>query len=46
MDNFYETIFYLITYILSSFSINHIPSRLGMVSNLDPVFMIFILSLQ
>jgi hypothetical protein len=41
--------FYLITYILSSFSTNHIHSCLGfrvdMVSNLDLVFMIFALSL-
>ena len=49
MDSFYRTIFYPIIYILSPFSINHIPSCLGsredMVSNLDPVSMIFALSL-
>jgi hypothetical protein len=50
MDSFYRTIFYPITYILSPISTNHIPSCLGsridMVSKLDPVFMIFALSLQ
>ena len=50
MDSFYTTTFYPITYTLSSFSTNHILSCLGsrvdMVSNLDPVSMIFVLSLQ
>jgi hypothetical protein len=50
MDSFYVIIFYLITYILSPFSTNRITSCLGshvdMVSNLDPVAMIFALSLQ
>ena len=49
MDSFYRIIFYPITYILSSFSTNHIPSclnsRVDMVSNLDPVSMIFALFL-
>jgi hypothetical protein len=50
MNSFYITIFYPITYILFSFSINHIHSYLGsrvdIVSNLDLVSMIFALSLQ
>jgi hypothetical protein len=50
IDSFYRIIFYSITYILSPFSTNHIPSYLGscvdMVSNLDPISMIFTLSLQ
>jgi hypothetical protein len=45
MNSFYGTIVYPITYILSLFSINHIPSCLGfrvdMVSNLDLASMIF-----
>jgi hypothetical protein len=49
MSNFYRTIFYQITYILSLLSANRIPSCLGsrvdIVSNLHPVFMIFALSL-
>jgi hypothetical protein len=49
MNSFYGTFFYPITYILSQFFINHIPSCLGsridMISNLDPVSMIFALSL-
>ena len=47
MDSFYRIIFYPITYVLSPFSTNHIPKCLGsvdMVSNLDPVSMIFALS--
>jgi hypothetical protein len=48
MNSFYGTFFYPITYILSPFSNNHIPSFIGscvdMVSNLDPVSMIFALS--
>jgi hypothetical protein len=50
MDSLYRIIFYLITYILSPFSTNHILSCLGsrvdLVSNLDPVSMIFALSFQ
>ena len=50
MDSFYRTTFYPITYTLSPFATNHIPSCLGsrvdMVSNLDPVSIIFVLSLQ
>jgi hypothetical protein len=50
MDSFSRTIFYPITKILSSLSINYIPScldsRVDMVSNLDPVHIIFALSLQ
>ena len=50
MNSFNKTIFYLITYILSSFSTNHIPScldsRVDMISNLDLVSIIFALSLQ
>ena len=50
MDSFYRIFFYLITFILSLFSTNHITSYLGfhvdIVSNLDPVSMIFALSLQ
>ena len=50
MNSFYRIIFYLITYILSPFSTNHIYLCLGslvdMVSNIDPVSMIFDLSLQ
>jgi hypothetical protein len=46
IDSFYITIFYPITYILSPFSINHIPlcfgSRVDMISNLDPVSIIFL----
>jgi hypothetical protein len=50
MDSrFYKTMFYPVTYILSLFATNHIPSCLDspvdMVSNLDPIFMIFVLSL-
>jgi hypothetical protein len=48
INSFYETIFYSITYILSPFSTNHIPSCLGsrvdIISNLNLVFMIFALS--
>jgi hypothetical protein len=48
MDSFYGIIFYLNAYILSPFSTNHVPSYLGshvdMVSNLDPVSLIFTLS--
>ena len=47
MDSFYRIFFNPITFILFLFSANHITSCLGfcvdMVSNLDPVFMIFIL---
>jgi hypothetical protein len=50
IDSFYRIIFYLITFILSPFLANHITSYLGfrvdMVSNLDPVSMIFALYLQ
>ena len=50
VDSFYRTTFYPITYILSPFSTNHIPScfgsRVDMVSNLDPVSMILALSLS
>ena len=50
MDSFYRIFFYPITFILSPFLINHIILCLGfcvdMVSNLDPVSMIFALSLQ
>ena len=47
MDSFYRTNFYPIAYILSPFSTDHNPfgSRVDMVSNLDPVSMIFALSL-
>jgi hypothetical protein len=49
MDSLYSIVFYLITYTLSPFSTNHIPSFLGsrvdMVSNLDLVSMIFTISL-
>ena len=49
MDSFYGTIFYPIAYILSLFCTNHIHSCLGsrvdMVFNLDPISMIFALSL-
>ena len=49
MDNFYIIFFYPITYILFPFSTNHISSYLGsrvdMISNLDPVYMIFTPSL-
>jgi hypothetical protein len=49
-NNFGGTIFYPITYILSSFSIDHIPSRLDsrvdIVSDLDSVSIIFTLSRQ
>ena len=47
MNCFYGIIFYPITYILSPFSTDHNPfgSRVDMVSNLDPVSMIFALSL-
>ena len=45
IDSFYRITFYPITYILSPFSTYHIPSYLGsrvdMISNLDPVSMIF-----
>ena len=48
IDNLYRIIFYPITCILSSFCTNLNPSCLGsrvdMVSNLDPVSMIFALS--
>jgi hypothetical protein len=48
MDSFYKTIFYPIMYILSPFSTNPISlcfgSHVDMVSNLDPVSMIFLLS--
>ena len=50
MDSFYTIICYPIIFILSPFSINHITSCLGfrvdMVCKLDPVSMIFALSLQ
>jgi hypothetical protein len=50
MNSFYIIICYPITFILSVFSTNHITSYLGsridMVSKLDPVSMIFALSLQ
>ena len=50
MNNFYRIIFYPITFILSTFSINHITSclrsHIDIVSNLDLVSMIFTLSLQ
>ena len=49
IDSFYRIIFYPITFIISPFSTNYITSCLGsrvdMVSNLDPVSMIFTLSL-
>ena len=49
MDSFYRLFFYPITFILFPFLANHITSCLGfcldMVSNLDPVSMIFTLSL-
>jgi len=48
--SFYRILFYPITFIISPFSTNHITSCLGfcvdMVSHLDPVSMIFALSLQ
>ena len=50
VDSFSRTIFYPITYILSSFFTNHVPSCLetgvDMDFNLDPVSMIFALPLQ
>ena len=50
MDSFYKIFFYPIIFILSPFSANHITSCLGfcvdIVSNLDLVSMIFVLSLQ
>jgi hypothetical protein len=50
MDSFYRIFLYPITFILSPLLANHITLCLGfcvdMVSNLDPVSMIFILSLQ
>ena len=50
IDSFYKIFFYPIIFILSPFSANNINSCLGfridMVSNLDPVYMIFALSLQ
>jgi len=50
MDNIYTIICYPITFILSPFSTNHITlclgSHVGMISKLDPVSMIFALSLQ
>jgi hypothetical protein len=50
MDSFYIIILYPITFILSPLSTNHITSCLGsrvdIVSNLEPVSMIFTLSLQ
>jgi len=50
MDSFYRIFFYPITFIHSPFIANHITSCLGfcvdMISNLDPVSMIFALSLQ
>ena len=49
MDSFYTIICYPIIFILSPFSTNHITSYLGsrvdMVSKLDPIFMIFTLTL-
>jgi len=46
MNSFYRIIFYPITFILSPFSTNHIPSclssRVDMVSNLDPFCMILL----
>jgi len=48
MDSFYTIVFYPITFILSPFSTNHNTLCLGscvdIVSNLDPVSMIFALS--
>ena len=50
MDSFYRIFLYPITFILSPFLANHITHCLGfcvdMVSNLDPVSMIFTLSLS
>ena len=50
MDSFYRICFYPIIFILFPFSTNHINSCIGyrvdMVSNVDPVSMIFTLSLQ
>jgi hypothetical protein len=50
MDSFYKTNFYPTTSILCSFSTHHIPScfgsRVDMVSNLDPVSIIFVLPFQ
>ena len=50
IDSFYTIICYPITFILSPFSTDHITSclrsRVDMVSKLDPVSMIFTLSLQ
>jgi hypothetical protein len=50
MDSFYRIIFYQTTYILFPFFTNHISScldsRVDMIYNLDPVSMIFALSLQ
>ena len=47
INSFYRIFFYPITFILSPFLANHITLYLGfcvdMVSNLDPVFMIFAL---
>jgi len=49
IDSFYKIFFDPITFILSPFSTNHITfclgSRIDMISNLDPISMIF-LSLQ
>jgi hypothetical protein len=48
MNGFCRIIFYLITYIFSPFSINHIisclDSHVDLVSSLDPVSIIFALS--
>jgi hypothetical protein len=50
MDSFYKIFFYSITFILSPLLVNYITLCLGfcvdIVSTLDPVFMIFTLSLQ
>ena len=50
MDSFYKIFFYPITFILSPFLANYITTCLGfcvdIVSTLDPVSMIFTVSLQ
>ena len=49
INSFYRIFLYSITFIISPFLANHITSCLGfcvdMVSNLDPVYMIFTLSI-
>ena len=49
INSFYTIIFYPVTFILFPFSTNHttlcLRFRVDMVSNLDPVFMIFTLFL-